>query len=165
MRVVLTAPALTFDLVFEPERVRVQEPGDACDVKLTGTASAFVALLRADQKDMQSAAQGIRFEGDIDRALAIRKALAGAKLDWEEVLARAVGDVPGRWLALGIRRFADGLRQAGMRLAHNGTEYLQEERGVLARTEDVEDFLTAVDTLRHDVERLAKRIARLGTRT
>ncbi|MDA8390683.1 MAG: SCP2 sterol-binding domain-containing protein [Gammaproteobacteria bacterium] len=164
MQVVLTAPALAFDLVFELGRISVRAPASVCDVKLTGTAGAFLGLLRADQQNLQSAAQGLRIEGDIDCALAIRKALAAARLDGEEVLARVLGDIPGHWLAVGLTRLATGLRQAGLRLARNGAEYLQEERGVLARADDVEGFLGAVDSLRHDVERLAKRIERLGAR-
>ncbi len=165
MRVVVTAPVFTFDLVFAADRVHVREPADNCDVQLTGTAGAFAALLRADQQNMQAAAQGVRMEGDIDCALAIRKALAGIRLDWEEVLARALGDIPGHWLAVGLTQLTTGFRQAAWRLARNGAEYLQEERAVLARTEDVEGFLGAVDTLRHDVERLSKRIERLEART
>ncbi|MDA8361342.1 MAG: SCP2 sterol-binding domain-containing protein [Gammaproteobacteria bacterium] len=164
MHVALTAPVLAFDLVFASDRVRVRPPTPPCDVHLTGTAGAFLALARADQHGMQSAAQGIRIEGDIDCALAIRKALAAARPDWEEVLARALGDVPGHWLAVGLTRLATGVRQASLRLARNGAEYLQEESGVLARGDDVEGFLRAVDTLRHDAERLAKRVERLGER-
>jgi ubiquinone biosynthesis protein UbiJ len=54
-----------------------------------------------------------------------------------------------------------GVATAGRRLAENVAEFLLEERRVLVRPKAVDAFADDVGRLRDDVERTAKRIAKL----
>ncbi|MHB1566980.1 MAG: ubiquinone biosynthesis accessory factor UbiJ [Acidiferrobacter sp.] len=163
MRIHLTVPDRRFDLHFDRDRVRVTAPGEHYDVCLTGRVSRFVLLMRASPERMQETMAGhIRIEGDMDCALAIRAAFARATIDPEELLARALGDIPGHAVATAFKRLTQGLQRAGARLADNAVEFLQEEDRGLPTQGEVEVFLRAVDRLRDDTERLAQRVARLA---
>jgi ubiquinone biosynthesis protein UbiJ len=61
----------------------------------------------------------------------------------------------------GARSAVTGAATAGRRLAENVAEFLLEERRVLVRPATVDTFADDVGHLRDDVERTAKRIARL----
>ncbi|MFS2017236.1 sterol-binding protein, partial [Massilia sp. CT11-108] len=61
----------------------------------------------------------------------------------------------------GARSAVTGAATAGRRLAENVAEFLLEERRVLVRPATVDDFADDVGRLRDDVERTAKRIAKL----
>jgi len=64
----------------------------------------------------------------------------------------------------GARGAATGVLGAGRRLAENMAEFLLEERPVLVRPAAVDEFAADVVRLRDDVERTAKRIAKLEQR-
>jgi ubiquinone biosynthesis protein UbiJ len=61
----------------------------------------------------------------------------------------------------GARSLAEGATTAGRRLLENVAEFLLEERRVLVRPGSVDDFAGDITRLRDDVERTAKRIAKL----
>jgi ubiquinone biosynthesis protein UbiJ len=80
----------------------------------------------------------------------------------EEDLSRLVGDVAARRLAQGARDLFAWQSDVLARLAESFADYVTEEnRMVMARAEH-ESFAAAVSRLRDAVERLEKRIGRLG---
>jgi len=54
--------------------------------------------------------------------------------------------------------------EIGGRLLETWVEHLREEAPLLAKKTDVEAFVSAVDTLREDADRLQKRLALLEAR-
>lgn len=166
VRIVLSTPALSFDLAFAQDRIRVGRPGDgACDVTVRGSALQFAALLRARPEQTQKVVtSGLAIDGNVDTALAMKRLFEGAPVDWEEALAFAIGDVPANVVARGLRRFGGSLRYAAGRFAANAVAFLQDEERALPRPWEMDEFLTAVDTLRDDVERLGQRVRRLKAR-
>ncbi len=124
-------------------------------------------LLRARQPDKGVAelfAGRVRLSGDQGFAQRFSQTLAGLDIDWEEHLARLVGDIPAHELG----RAARVLRQQGARWRDSGSEtlsdYLTEESRLLPHRFEADDFLDDVDTLRDDLERLEARIALLERR-
>jgi ubiquinone biosynthesis protein UbiJ len=103
----------------------------------------------------------VRIEGDAEFANTISQLSKGLRWDAEHDLERIVGPLGAVRLVGGARRAAQGAAGAGRRLAENVAEFLLEERQVLVRPEAVADFADDVNRLRDDVERSAKRIARL----
>jgi ubiquinone biosynthesis protein UbiJ len=87
--------------------------------------------------------------------------LKAAQPDIEEELSRLIGDVAAHQvgkLARGALSFGKGL---GDTFAQNVAEYLQEEsRDAVTRIE-VDEFVSAVDKLRDDVERAEARMNRI----
>ena len=103
----------------------------------------------------------INVVGDVQFAQQIHIIFSGLAIDWEEQLAKFVGDGP----ASHAGKTAEGLKKA-MRNMHsnmqeNTKEFLQRETSHLPERAAVEDFLRNVDQLRNDVERAGARIKRL----
>ncbi|HEV2213569.1 MAG TPA: sterol-binding protein, partial [Gammaproteobacteria bacterium] len=63
-----------------------------------------------------------------------------------------------------VRDFLGWGRDAANRLSKDLAEYLQYESRDLPPRHEVDDFLTGVDRLRDDAERLAARLQRLALR-
>lgn len=163
MRIELTQPTLAFDMQFESDTIRITPPGPRYDVRLRGSLTQFITLMRSPPERTQAiVAQGLTIEGDMDCALAVKRALGTNGFDWEEGLARILGDIPAEIIARGTRKTEVALKSAIRQTAANTVEFLQEEWGTLVRPPEVDSFLHAVDVLRSDVDRLAQRIQRLG---
>ena len=103
----------------------------------------------------------VRIEGDAEFANAISQLSRGLRWEPEHDLQRLFGPIGAQRLAGGARSVFASVNASGRRLAENLAEFLVEERPVLARPFDVDAFGADVVRLRDDVERTAKRIARL----
>ncbi len=103
----------------------------------------------------------ITVEGNTAVASEFQAALAHLDIDWEEQLSKVVGDAAAHQTGQFLRGVQHWSQQAGDTLLHDSTEYLQHEAQVLPPRYAVEQFLSAVDTLREDADRLAARIERL----
>jgi len=130
------------------------------DASLSGTPIALLALAGAKAEGALRKG-GVRIEGDAEVAQKFRDLLEQAQPDFEEELARVIGDVGARRIANVARDLLGWGRKAAGSFAGNVVEYLQEEgRDVPSRVE-VDEFLEGVDRLRDDTERLEARLARL----
>lgn len=103
----------------------------------------------------------VRIEGDAEFANTISQLSKGLRWDAEHDLERLFGPIAATRLAGGARGMAEGAATAGRRLAENVAEFLLEEKRVLVRPGSVDDFAGDVSRVRDDVERAAKRIAKL----
>jgi len=112
-------------------------------------------------QDRTRALSYVKIEGDAEFANMISQLANGLRWDAEHDLERVVGPLGARRLAGGARSLTQGASQAARRLAENLAEFLAEERPVLVRPAQREAFAGDVVRLRDDVERTAKRIARL----
>lgn len=156
----LALGALTFDLCVTAEgcfaapqdaegtpAVTIELPGDAA-LRYAGDPEALFAKAR--------------IVGAADFAEAIGFVFRHVRWDFEGDLAAFVGDIPARRLAQLHRRWLAWQRSAARRLAENGSEYLTEEGRMLTSSRTLEEFCQHIDTLRDDVARLEKRLARLS---
>ncbi|WP_307729670.1 MULTISPECIES: SCP2 sterol-binding domain-containing protein [unclassified Massilia] len=103
----------------------------------------------------------VRIEGDAEFANTISQLSRGLRWEPEHDLERLFGPIGASRLAGGARSVFANVNAGGRRLAENLAEFLVEERPVLTRPTDVDAFGADVVRLRDDVERTAKRIARL----
>jgi len=99
--------------------------------------------------------------GDAHVAQGFQRLLEAARPDWEEELARYVGDLPAHHLARAARGGVGFAARVGETLARNVAEYLTEESRDLAAPTEIEEWIAAVDRLRDDVDRLEARLLRL----
>ncbi len=165
MRLSFTRPSWALDLTFSEERIAVGPLGDHWDVALTGTLAQYIALVRAKPEQTQEVMTGgLRIEGDTECAFAIKRLFGQARIDWEEALAQAIGDIPAHFLFAGLGRARAAVGYAAGQFAANAVEFAQEDAQALPRPADVEAFLHETNVLRDDVERLAQRIQRLRPR-
>ena len=131
----------------------------------SGAANVTIRIKPADlpliAQDRTRALSYVKIEGDAEFANVISQLANGLRWDAEYDLERVVGPVGAHRLVQGARRGASGLGEAGLRLAENLAEFLADEQPVLVRPVQRDAFAADVVRLRDDVERSAKRIARL----
>ena len=100
----------------------------------------------------------VHIEGDAEVAQTFSELLKQARPDLEEELSRVIGDVAAHQVGNVARSALGFARRAADTFAQNVAEYLQEEgRDVPSRTE-ADEFVTGVDRLRDDVDRLEARL-------
>ncbi|MGJ9418977.1 SCP2 domain-containing protein [Massilia sp. CMS3.1] len=103
----------------------------------------------------------VRIEGDAEFANTVSQLSRALRWEPEHDLERLFGPIGATRLAGGARSLFANVNAGGRRLAENLAEFLVEERPVLTRPSDVDAFGADVVRLRDDVERTAKRIARI----
>lgn len=135
-------------------------PGAAPDVTVRVTPPAALRILGGDE----AAFNEVNVQGDSEFAEALHFVVRNARWDAEEDLARVLGDRAAHRVAQAGRDVLKFQARVADSLARNLTDYWVEERPLIARRADVEQFVQDVDTLRDDVERLAQRVERLAAR-
>lgn len=148
----------------EVARVLVESTGDmlrvtrgdaSADAEVRGGPLGLLAL-SGDAPLLPS--RGVEIRGDAAIAVRFRELAMLLRPDLEELLARAVGDIPahqiGRFASLA---FSWG-RHATSTALTNVAEYLAHERRDLVPRNEGEQFLRGVDALREDVDRLEARL-------
>ncbi len=103
----------------------------------------------------------VQIEGDAEFANAISS--LGKSLRWEAEydLEKLVGPIAAVRAVSGARAVFEAVKTGHRKLAENVAEFLLDEKPVLIRPQAVEEFSADVARLRDDVERAAKRLAKL----
>ncbi len=152
-------------LIPGPDRVQVFGAYDATpDCLIRGAPLALLRMMTAKRKEFQLSSGAVQIEGDAVVAKALSDALAGLDVDWEEQLARVLGDPIANQIGRALRAAGDWGGRTWETARAKLKEYLEEESRLLPTRYEVDEFLSQVDGLRDDVERLATRIARLAAR-
>jgi ubiquinone biosynthesis protein UbiJ len=103
----------------------------------------------------------VKIEGDAEFANTISQLSKGLRWEPEADLERIAGPVAATRLAAGARSLFAAAEETRRRLGENVAEFLAEEQAVLVRPALLGDLGSEITRLRDDVERAAKRIARL----
>jgi ubiquinone biosynthesis protein UbiJ len=103
----------------------------------------------------------VKIEGDAEFANTLSQLSQGLRWEAEHDLERVLGPIAARRLAGGARGLVDGARALHGRVSENLAEFFLDEQPMLVRPSSVEQFGADVNRLRDDVERTAKRLARL----
>ena len=125
----------------------------------TVTMSLSIAL-RLMAKD-EAAKRLISIEGDTHFAAELAKVFANMRWDYEDDLSKLVGDIPANKMGTLARDAAKSVKETSVNLAEMLSEYWQEEKPMIAKKRHVETFISQVDTLRADVDRLDKKLLKL----
>jgi ubiquinone biosynthesis protein UbiJ len=148
-------PAVRFTIV---PGGRVQAGGADPALVITLRPEALVALARGEEHLLRS----VGVEGDARLADEVMLLVRHLRWDFEEDLSRLVGDVAARRLAELARSFAAWQADAAQRLAGSGADYAADEARLLVRRAELEALAAEVSRLRDALERLDKRVERLG---
>jgi ubiquinone biosynthesis protein UbiJ len=103
----------------------------------------------------------VKIEGDAEFANTISQLARGLRWEAEADLEPWIGAIAATRLVGGARSAAETVVATNQKVLENVAEFLLEEQSVLVRPATVEDFGSEVHRLRDDVERTAKRIAKL----
>lgn len=168
----VTAPAVTLYMlpaVTGIEFRRALDKNQTPDVTISGSAFALANLARAGRAGATgTGANGahekrhrVTVRGDAEAGQAFRKIIAELDLDWEELLARAIGDSAARKAGGALRRLGGWAEESFEHARENAADYLAEEKRVFVTDAALRRFARAVAQTRADVDRLAQRVQRL----
>ena len=132
------------------------------DCLIRGTPLALARMSMAERKETQIIQGEVEILGDTSLAQAFNRAIAGLDVDWEEQIARIIGDPFAHQVGNQARAAAQWARKTSESLTADLQEYLQEEARLTPTRYEVEAYLAQVDILRDDVERAEARIERLA---
>lgn len=125
------------------------------DLVLTGTPFSFLRF--ALTKDQQIFKEDILVEGNLELAQEITDLFEQLDIDWEEIAARYVGDVPAYQLGKLKNKISHWNKNFREVITKNLAEYLHEEAELAPSKEALQDFFNDIDLLRMDVDRLEAR--------
>jgi len=143
----------------------------AADGRLAPAAPESIGALviTAGPGALAAAAQGeeqllraVEITGNARLATEVMFLFRHLRWDAEEELSRWVGDIAAHRLAGAARRVAAWHAEAARRIAGSVVEYATEEGGLLVRRGELAGLAAAQARLRDGLERLEKRIERLG---
>lgn len=136
---------------------------EACDAEAPANVTIRVKLadlpLMAQNPD--KAFSYVTIEGDAEFANTISRLGKGLRWEAEHDLEPWIGAIAATRLVDGARAAIDTARATQRKVAENVAEFFLEEQPLLVRPAAIEDFGSEVSRLRDDVERAAKRLAKL----
>ncbi len=129
------------------------------------TADAIIHIppslaIRLMAKD-ESAKMEIRIDGDSHLATEITKVLQYIRWDVEDDLSKVVGDISSNKVVAMAKESAQAAKKQTTSLTEMLIEFWQEEKPILAKQWQVNQFNTDVDSLHSDMNRLEKRLNKL----
>lgn len=139
------------------------ETAPAPDLVIRGPAFTLLRLAGSLESVDGVMPPEVTISGDLQLLQSIARIAKRAHLDWEEPLARVLGDSLAHEIGRGMRGIAAHLRAVSDTLGRDMGEYLQEESRISPTRLELEDFSAAVDRIRDDVERMEARLSRLAT--
>jgi ubiquinone biosynthesis accessory factor UbiJ len=147
-------PAVRFAIV-EGGRLAV---GGEASLRISLRTGALAGLARGEDHFMREA----DIEGNARLAQEVLHLARHLRWDFEEDLAKVLGDAPAHAMAQALRGLASWHVDAARRLGEGLMEYALEEGRLLAPRAPFAAFSAEVARLRDALERLEKRLERLG---
>jgi ubiquinone biosynthesis protein UbiJ len=146
-------------------RVTIAENGELVSAKTDAASDTTIqmtlpVLVRAAARDAHAWNEAV-VSGDVELAATVDYLRRHIVWDYEEGLSRIFGDIAAHRMAAGLRALDGWGRAAAVDVGRAFAEYAAYEAPIVASREAVEAFVDDVDEIRHAVERLEKRIARL----
>jgi ubiquinone biosynthesis protein UbiJ len=158
-------PDLNFFICPRGRRLHVEiHSEEVPDVTIRGTPGDVLRYVSSRRQGGRKRGGSIEIIGDVATAQRLQGVLRNMRPDWEEAVSGWVGDGTARKLGNLVRSVSGYARSAAGSLGANVGEYLRYENRQLPDADEVQEFATAADTLRHDTERLRQRLELLQRR-
>jgi ubiquinone biosynthesis protein UbiJ len=125
------------------------------------TADALSKLTASPGNLREQAFKAVKITGDADLAQLIGRLAGQLRWEYEEDLARVMGDAPANFAVRQGKKFFAASRSAASDLLDNVVEYVSEEKKVLLNKRDFMLRKSELNDLRDSVDRLEKRIQHL----
>ena len=141
---------------------------DSCETTIDATIRAgAIGLLRqlaAERPDIAPAGGEVQVAGDAQLVQELVRIARDIDIDWEEPLARIVGDIAARQVGDLLRGAASFLKRATTSLRRDGEDFMRHELALFPSKQAMREFLRDIDELRLDTDRAAARVAALRAR-
>lgn len=128
------------------------------DVVIVGPPLALLRLLTSKQPEVLIQKGDIEMRGDAQLGHQFKRIMSSLDIDWEELLAQRIGDIPAHKLGSIVRDFRLWRQRSHASLEQTLSEYLQEEVKYLPTRIEIENFMDEIDTVKIDTDRLQARV-------
>ncbi len=146
-------------------RLRVDSAGMLATAPADMPANVTIRVKLSDVplilQNRERAFSYVKIDGDAEFANAISQLSKGLRWEAEHDLEKVVGPMLATRLVAGAKDAAAFVRSGQQKLAENVAEYFLDEQPMLIRPSALQEYSSGVTRVRDDVERLAKRLARL----
>jgi len=136
----------------------VSEVSDTSPLILEISAKALSELVGSAGTLREQAFKAVKITGDADLAQLLGRLVGQVRWEYEEDLARLVGDAPANFAVRQGKKFASASKSAASDLLSNIVEYVSEEKKVLLNQRDFIVRKNELNELRDAVDRIEKRI-------
>jgi ubiquinone biosynthesis accessory factor UbiJ len=148
---------LSFELT--PEGLLASLPQvDRPSLELDVSADALSAIAGGPGGLREQAMKSVKITGDADLAQLLGRLAGQLRWEYEEDLARLIGDAPANFAVRQGKKLVSSGRSAVADLLENVVEYVSEERKVLLNKRDFMIRKNELNDLRDAVNRIEKRI-------
>lgn len=131
------------------------------DVPASVTIRVKLSDLPLIAQNPERAFSYVKIEGDAELANTISQVGKSVRWDAEHDLEKVFGPILATRMVSGARSAVAAVRTGHQKLAENVAEYFLDEQPLLIRPTNLAEYSAGVTRVRDDVERLAKRLARL----
>ncbi len=136
---------------------------DEASVAITGTLKSFITAAVAEHSSDALFEGDLHFSGEISTAKQFQQLAGSLNIDWQEPLAKLVGDPLAHTISTGIQHVSQWFMQAANSARQDFSEYIQEEARLTPSDSEQQYFFEQVDQLRSRTDRLFARIEQLKT--
>ena len=140
-------------------QVMTRYEGDI-DTRLRGTPLGLARTALGSRED-SLLDRAVEVRGDTETGQLFQEILLKTDWDWEEQLSAVTGDIVAHQVGETVRGTRRYMRDAGMTMRQDISEYIQEEARLAPTRTELQEFLDDVDRLRADTDRLEARVVRL----
>jgi ubiquinone biosynthesis protein UbiJ len=138
--------------------VQVLKDAESPSLTLEVSAKALNDLAGSSGSLREQAFKAVKITGDADLAQLIGRLAGQLRWEYEEDLARIVGDAPAHFAVKQGKKWVSATQSAASDLLDNVVEYLSEEKKVLLHQRDMVVRKAELNDLRDAVDRIEKRI-------
>jgi ubiquinone biosynthesis protein UbiJ len=131
---------------------------DSPSLELEVSAEALSTMAGGPGNLREQAMKSVKISGDADLAQLLGRLSGQLRWEYEEDLARLIGDAPANFAVRQGKKLISAGRSAASDLLANVVEYVGEERKVLLNKRDFMIHKNELNTLRDAVDRMEKRI-------
>lgn len=132
------------------------------NVSIRGTPVNLFAYLMSTTGNGEGFTGKMEIIGDVGLAQRFQSIMKNVDLDWEEHLSHWLGDTLAHKLGNMFRSSIKFAADTKHTLELDVSEYLRYEKEVLPEQAEVDEYISAIDELRNDAERLKLRIDKLA---
>ena len=136
----------------------VLKAADSPSLTLEVSAQALSGLAASSGTLREQAFKAVKITGDADLAQLLGRLAGQLRWEYEEDLARLIGDAPANFAVRQGKKFVSASRSAASDLLDNVVEYVSEERKILLNKRDFMGRKSELSDLRESVDRMEKRI-------
>lgn len=158
-----TSPALEVFLIVRGQTLSLCSyyEGEA-DTRISGQASALLALLLARDKSQAFYNKDLEIQGNLEPLQTLQKILSGLNIDWEYQLSKFIGDIPTQAFSTSLDSASELAKKTHASLTMDIDEYIHEEKKLFPGAGELESFYKAIDQLGLRVDRADARLRKLG---